>query len=124
MEEILINPEVPEWMDDKDINDRSESHMEKWFGKAYIRTQGFTEDNYTEYVERMKDCGPNYQLETEQEFNNRRKQNKEEWFTSWPDGVRYDVRCLDGGAWDRTTNKGHYKTLEEAKAKCKEIMEK
>ena len=30
-----------------------------------------------------------------------------------PDGT-YDVRCLDGGAWDRSTWYGHAKTLEEA----------
>ena len=33
---------------------------------------------------------------------------------SWPEGVRYDVRMLDGGAWDRPTNHGVYATLDEA----------
>lgn len=30
--------------------------------------------------------------------------------------VRYDVRCLDGGAWDRPTWWGGFPTLEEALA--------
>ena len=33
---------------------------------------------------------------------------------AWPGGVRYDVRCLDGGAWDRTTAWGWFATLDEA----------
>ena len=32
----------------------------------------------------------------------------------WGGAVRFDVRCLDGGAWDRSTNHGQYGTLEEA----------
>lgn len=33
---------------------------------------------------------------------------------AWPGGVRYDVYCLDGGAWDRPTARGWFGTLEEA----------
>lgn len=36
------------------------------------------------------------------------------WREYWPSGVRYDVRCLDGGAWDRPTCWGGFATLEEA----------
>jgi len=127
MKKIYVDPEVPEWMDDKDLNERSESHMQKWFNRPYIRTEGFTEDTYSEYVERMaytqeESYKGDYKLETEEEFNDRRKKDKEQWLEWYPEGIRYDVRCLDGGAWDRTTNKGSYKTLEEAKARCKEIM--
>jgi len=122
MKKIYLNPKVPEWMDDKDLEERSESHMQKWFNRPYIRTEDFGEDTYQEYVERMKTC-KGYELETEEEFNDRRKKDKEQWLEWWSEGIRYDVRCLDGGAWDRTTNKGSYKTLEEAKARCKEIME-
>ena len=32
---------------------------------------------------------------------------------AWPKGVRYDVRCLDGGAWDRSTWWGSFATLPE-----------
>jgi hypothetical protein len=33
---------------------------------------------------------------------------------AWPQGVRFDVYCLDGGAWDRPTAWGWFGTLEEA----------
>ena len=36
------------------------------------------------------------------------------WLAAWPSGTRYDVRCLDGGAWDRSTCWGQANTLEEA----------
>ena len=32
----------------------------------------------------------------------------------WPQGVRFDTHCLDGGAWDRPTAWGKFATLEEA----------
>lgn len=36
------------------------------------------------------------------------------WLRDWPDGTRYDVRCLDGGAWDRSTVWGCFGTEVEA----------
>lgn len=39
-----------------------------------------------------------------------------EWKAAWPSGARYDVRCLDGGAWDRSTKWGCFRTVEEALA--------
>ncbi len=33
---------------------------------------------------------------------------------AWPAGVRFDVRCLDGGAWDRSTVWGMFGTLSAA----------
>jgi len=123
MKKIYVNPEVPQWMDFKDINNRSQSHLDKWFNRAYIRTTDFGEDNYKEYCERMSDCSPDYQLETEKEFNTRRAEDEKSWCEHWgADGIRYDVRILDGGAWDRTTNKGSYSTLEEAIEVAESLM--
>jgi len=34
--------------------------------------------------------------------------------SAWTHGKRYDVRVLDGGAWDRPTAKGAFATLDEA----------
>ena len=44
------------------------------------------------------------------------EQDRASWLNAWPEGVRYDVRCLDGGAWDRSTNRGSFATLELAVA--------
>lgn len=128
MKEIYINPKVPSWMDDKDINDRSQSHLDKWFDRPYIRTQNFIEDTYKEYLERMsytqeESYKGDYTLETEKEFNTRREEDFKNWCNKWgADGIRYDLRILDGGAWDRTTNKGSFSTLEEATKVAKALM--
>ncbi len=37
----------------------------------------------------------------------------------WKSGTRYDVQCLDGGAWDRSTLWGSFATLAEAVAQAK-----
>ena len=37
-----------------------------------------------------------------------------DWLKHWPSGTRYDVRCLDGGAWDRPTCWGMFASLQEA----------
>jgi predicted nuclease with TOPRIM domain len=120
---ILVNPITPEWMDFKDINERSEEHLEEWFNKPYIRVTRYEapDNSYEEYFERLKDC--NMELESEEEFNTRIARDKKSWFNKWgEDGLRYDVRILDGGAWDRTTNKGSYSTLEEALKVAKELL--
>lgn len=43
---------------------------------------------------------------------------KETWFKSYPSGIRYEVRCLDGGAWDRSTSKGFFDEFDNALAKA------
>lgn len=45
--------------------------------------------------------------------------DKAQWFATWPTGTRYEVRCLDGGAWDRSTGWGMVGSLEEAIDICK-----
>lgn len=32
----------------------------------------------------------------------------------YPTGIRYEVRCLTGGAWDRSSSQGMFSSLEEA----------
>lgn len=128
MKKIYINPKVPEWMDFKDINDRSKSHMDKWWCRPYIITQDFMHDTYEDYCERIAytqedDYVGDYKIETELEFNTRRIEENKRWHDDWgDDGIRYDVRILDGGAWDRTSNKGSYRTLKEAMDVCKSLL--
>lgn len=119
MKEILINPTIPNWMDSRDIRKRSNAHMKKWFNVPYIETENFIDDTYEDYCERCLGM----ELETEQEFDDRRLRDRESWCNTWgADGIRYDVRCLDGGAWDRTTNHGSFKTLEEALEKARSLL--
>ncbi len=81
---IPVNPELPEGWDDTSHEDRPNCHFKLW-GRAYITTQKFF---------------PAIDSDT--------------WFDHWPNGTRYDVRCLDGGAWDRSTNRGSFACLSEA----------
>lgn len=36
-------------------------------------------------------------------------------------GTAYQVRCYDGGAWDRSTNHGVFNTVEDAISKAKKL---
>jgi len=51
-------------------------------------------------------------------FSGNQKYRKK-WFESWPTGKRFDVRCLDGGACDRSTVWGMFATIGEAVECCK-----
>jgi hypothetical protein len=86
---IVINPRLSKNFDDIQNEYRAKSHH-RWWYRPFIRTTTF------------------------EEFTTTDEKFRESWYENWPSGVRYDVRCLDGGAWDRTTNHGCFSTLEEA----------
>lgn len=89
---IPIDPQLPENWDCTPNDQRPACHSLLW-GRPYITTNR----------------APTEEL-------------KERWLEAWPEGIRYDVRCLDGGAWDRSTAHGCYKTLEEAMAVATELL--
>jgi hypothetical protein len=91
MRKVPINPRLPARFDETPNESRPRSHM-RWWNRPYIVTTSW---------EQM--CWP---TATEED--------RTRWFRRWPSGTRYDVRCLDGGAWDRSTCWGMYATLEEA----------
>jgi hypothetical protein len=89
---IPINPRLPARFDSTPNDARPASHM-KWWGRPFIQT-----------------FGPGNAL------GDLTGPAREQWYRAWPSGVRYDVRCLDGGAWDRPTCWGMFATLEDALA--------
>lgn len=91
IEGVPIDPELPKNWDNIAHESRPDCHRKIW-GKPYIVIQ-----------------------KRPQGFS------QSEWLGFWPLGVRYDVRCLDGGAWDRSTGCGCFSTLEESLAKAREI---
>jgi hypothetical protein len=97
VDEIPVNPRLPPKFDDTPNDARPQSHQRWWF-RPYIVTE--------------KWCEPTGDAAywTEEKRNEARA----EWFRAWPAGTRYDVRCLDGGAWDRSTWWGSFSTLAEA----------
>ncbi|MDQ7084642.1 MAG: hypothetical protein Q9M36_06795 [Sulfurovum sp.] len=55
-----------------------------------------------------------FDIESEEEFNTRKQLDFKNWCKNHPMGVYYMVRCLDGGAWDRSTRLGDFEDLGEA----------
>jgi hypothetical protein len=89
---IPINPNLPANFEDCPNDLRPASHR-RWWYRPFIVT-------YT--AERMG-IEPGTDAERA-------------WLKAWPEGTRYEVRCLDGGAWDRSTRVGAFATLAEAEA--------
>ena len=96
---VLIDPELPPSFDDTPNEERPEAHQ-KWWDFPFIRTQTLAELDA--------------QIAKSQVSTEEKVRWRAEWLKSWPHGTRYDVRCLDGGAWDRSTGWGMFPTLEEA----------
>lgn len=120
MNDILINPKVPKWMDCKDIEDRSSSHLEKWWNVPYIVFETFEKEPYNKFIKRLKKMN----MVIDERFEDYEIRKKEEflsWIKKWNNGIRYDVRMLDGGAWDRTTWKGSFDTVDKAIEYCKNL---
>jgi hypothetical protein len=91
-EDYPINPPLPENFDSTPNEERPEWQIEVLWNRPFIVTTPF--------------------------FSN--EKYREDWYKHWPSGIRYDVRCLDGGAWDRSTCWGMYPTVEEAIECCKD----
>lgn len=120
--EVLINPNIPKWMDNKDIEKRSGSHIEKWWNVPYIVFETFEKEPYSKFKKRMTKLNYNVD-ESWEEYELRKKEEFLEWINTWGTGIRYDVRMLDGGAWDRTSWKGSFNNLDEAIKHCKYLIQ-
>lgn len=101
---VLINPQLPKNFDATRNEVRPPGHA-KWWHQPYIQT--VTVESWDAI----------YASRTDQHAESSRAEwvhNRVKWMAAWPSGTRFDVRCLDGGAWDRSTNWGGFATLEEA----------
>lgn len=106
VEGVLVNPLLPDSFDDTPNEQRPHSQA-KWWHLPYV---------VTESVERLD---ATYASRTDEYAEAARKhwaESRSKWMAAWPDGTRYETRCLDGGAWDRSTSWGMFATLEEALA--------
>jgi|AntRauTorckE5430_2_1112549.scaffolds.fasta_scaffold68182_2 hypothetical protein len=116
-----VNPVLPNFMDTKPLDKRSKSHLEKWFLTPYIVIVSFDSESYNSYRKRISNLSFSIDMMTEKEFTQWNIKRKKVWLKAWKKGFRYDVRCLDGGCWDRTTNRGNFDTLDKALAECKKM---
>ena len=102
-DDIPINPELPEMFEETANEERPDSHKQWWY-KPFIQT-----DNFSKFV------APKDPIEA--------AKKKKSWYAEYPTGIRYNVRCLDGGAWDRSTNHGFFNTLEAAIEKAQALKQ-
>ncbi|WP_418069343.1 hypothetical protein [Ralstonia pseudosolanacearum] len=103
---VLVNPTLPKLFDQTPNEDRPPAQA-KWWNLPYVVTMT-VEDWDRMYADRMDEyaeAGRKHWAEA-----------RPKWMEAWPSGTRYETRCLDGGAWDRSTSWGMFATLEEALA--------
>lgn len=112
IEGVPVDPGLPDGFDVTPNDERPDSHQ-IWWHRPYIVTDRWDAETWEQYRDRLAGCGyePDY---TPEQWDLRQAEQKRAWHRSFPDGVRYDVRCLDGGAWDRPTDWGIFGALGEA----------
>ena len=101
---VPINPKLPPDFDQTPNDDRPDAHRKFW-GVPFIVTDSV--DAWDAYYADRTD-------EWAEEGRAHWVEGRKRWMEAWPSGVRYSVRCLDGGAWDRSTAWGSFPTLEAA----------
>ena len=113
-EQIPLNPKLRDDFDVTPNESRDDLEIEHWWGKPYIVAQfvTLTDRNYSAFVERVESYGsPN--TVSEKEWNDKYSGlNMKDKSCTY--GVAFIVRCLDGGAWDRSTWKGQFNNLTDA----------
>ncbi len=114
---VAINPTLRPGFDATPNEERDPQETSDWWGRPFIRAVSWEEmaGSYNDYLERVKNL-PDYTPIPKEQHEAEQEERRESWHTHWPSGLRFDVRCLDGGAWDRSTNWGSYATLDEALA--------
>jgi hypothetical protein len=104
---VPFNPKLPRNFDDTPNESRPLSHR-RWWGRPFI---------CTETIDRMDAFYAGRTDDHAEAGRNSWAESRPQWLAAWPNGIRYDVRCLDGGAWDRSTTWGAFATLDDA-LKC------
>ncbi len=103
---VPFNPTLPKDFDSTPNQARPESHQ-RWWNRPFTRTETIEQLDafYAGRTDDHAEAGRKHWAES-----------RAQWLAAWPSGIRYEVRCLDGGAWDRSTSWGMFATLDEALA--------
>ncbi len=115
VEGIPVNPTLRPGFECTDNDYREELEISDWWGRPFIRVYSWVDmaSSYSDYLDRVGDL-ENFEPVTQQQYEQEQSNSRSAWFKSWPSGLRYDVRCLDGGAWDRSTNIAQVGELQDA----------
>jgi hypothetical protein len=102
---VPFNPTLPPNFDDTPNEGRPQSHQ-CWWHRPFIRTETVERLDafYADRTDAHAEVGRKLWAES----------GRAGWMEAWRSGIRYEVRCLDGGAWDRSTSWGMFPTLDEA----------
>jgi hypothetical protein len=116
---IPINPNLRTDFDSTPNDVRDELEIQHWWMKPYIVAVHYQvlDRDYAAFVDRLQSYnagGGSFSIMSKVEWSAQIADLKDRWFKAWPSGVRYDVRCLNGGSWDRSSGIGMYATLDEA----------
>lgn len=113
-EQIPLNPKLRDDFDETPNESRDDLEIEHWWNKPYIVAQfvTLTDRNYSAFVKRLESYSSENTV-SESEWNNKHSGLKmDDKYSTY--GVSFIVRCLDGGAWDRSTWKGQFNNLVDA----------
>ncbi len=115
LNEIYFNPDLPENFNFTAHEERTEE-MNFWWDKPYILIKEFSAESWIEHYNRLKNdfSWSDEQIGIKEEWEANLKSSRESWLKNNPSGFRYEVRCLDGGAWDRSTHHGFFSDVDEA----------
>ena len=121
---ISIDPELPEAFNMTDHALRDPIEIEDWWEAPYIITESWEDrcESYDEHVMRSENNTLFTVNETRDEYDSKIAEEKAGWLNTYPTGIRYTVRSLDSGAWDRSTWKGNFSSLEDALTMAKTIQ--
>lgn len=120
---VLVNPKLRKYFDSTPNDKRSQKEINEFWRKPYIIIEELEQETWEEHYHRLKTppCAfADEQIGTKEQYLKRLEAEKSNWLNAWHTGFRYNLRCLDGGAWDRSTNHGFYPTLEEAVTAAKQ----
>ena len=119
---IYINPELPEDFDITPHDERDED-MNWWWDKPYILIDELENESWEEHYYRLKSYDwSDEKIGTKEDYLTKLQEQKDNWYKKFPLGFRYEVRCLDGGAWDRSSSRGTFNNFDEALEVAKELQ--
>ncbi len=122
IQKIRVNPKQRKYFDSTPNEDRTQKELQEYWDKPYIIIDELQQKSWIEHKIRLQEMGWDAEkIGSKEAFQERQKESRLDWTKNW--GVhRYSVRCLDGGAWDRSTNHGCYRTFEEALQVAKGLL--
>lgn len=114
-----LNPTMRVHFDNTPNEQREQKEIDDWWGLPYIELETWEQrEQHTRRIQAQHRADQNEYVLSDEALDQKIADERSSWHAAWPSGTRYDVRCLDGGAWDRSLGWGMVATLEEAVELC------